>query len=135
MINVLLSISAKKDFETIINQYSHIINREIKTIRIRQIKTRWGSCNPSKGYINLNSELIKKPKYCIEYVIFHELAHLVHPNHSRSFYNYLNTYIRLGKINWNILISYKANIGYSLQQLVQLKLMCNILAINIKNNI
>lgn len=95
MINVLLSISAKKDFETIINQYSHIINREIKTIRIRQIKTRWGSCNPSKGYINLNTELIKKPKYCIEYVIFHELAHLVHPNHSRSFYNYLNRKDRL----------------------------------------
>jgi predicted metal-dependent hydrolase len=57
------------------------------------MKTRWGSCNPSKGYINLNSELIKKAKESIEYVIFHELTHLVHLNHSKEFYNYLDTYM------------------------------------------
>ncbi len=86
-------IKAYKYFERIINQYSHIINRDIKSIKIRQMKTRWGSCNPSKGYINLNSELIKKPKKCIEYVIFHELAHLVHINHNKQFYNFMSTYM------------------------------------------
>ena len=48
------------------------------------MKTRWGSCNPHKSYINLNIELIKKPKICIEYVVFHELVHLIYPNHSKA---------------------------------------------------
>lgn len=80
-------------FEKIINEYLSIVKKDIKNISIRQMKTRWGSCNPSKGYINLNSELIKKRKESIEYVIFHELAHLIYPNHSKEFYNYLDTYM------------------------------------------
>lgn len=84
---------AENYFEKIVENYLHIVKKEVKHIRIRQMKTRWGSCNPSKSYINLNSELIKKSKSSIEYVIFHELAHLVHPNHSKEFYNYLNTYM------------------------------------------
>ena len=43
--------------------------------------------------LNLNIELIKKPKFCIEYVIFHELVHLIYPNHSREFYDYLALYM------------------------------------------
>ena len=58
-----------------------VVNKEVKTISIRVMKTRWGSCNPSRSYINLNLELIKKPKMAIEYVVFHELAHLIYLNH------------------------------------------------------
>ena len=57
------------------------------------MKTRWGSCNPHKGYINLNLELIKNPKESIEYVVFHELSHLIHPNHSKEFYSYISAYM------------------------------------------
>ncbi len=84
---------AENYFEKIVENYLHIVKKEVKSIKIRQMKTRWGSCNPSKSYINLNTELIKKSKSSIEYVIFHELAHLVHPNHSKEFYKYLNTYM------------------------------------------
>ena len=84
---------AENYFEKIVENYLHIVKKEVKNIRIRQMKTRWGSCNPLKSYINLNSELIKKSKESIEYVIFHELAHLIYDNHSREFYNYLNTYM------------------------------------------
>jgi len=84
---------AESYFEKIIAKYSSIVNVNVQNIRIRQMKTRWGSCNSAKSYINLNSELIKKPSNAIEYVIFHELAHLIHPNHSREFYNYLSTYM------------------------------------------
>jgi len=57
------------------------------------MKTRRGSCNPSKGYSNINLKLIEKSTECIEYVVFHELAHLVHADHSAKFYNYLNLFM------------------------------------------
>ena len=80
-------------FFNILQEFNKIIKQEIKDIKIRQMKTRWGSCNPHKSYLNLNIELIKKPKFCIEYVIFHELVHLIYPNHSREFYDYLALYM------------------------------------------
>ncbi len=52
---------------------------------IRRMQTRWGSCSP-KGNITLNPELIKAPRGSIEYVIIHELCHLVHPHHGKEFY-------------------------------------------------
>lgn len=52
------------------------------------LKKRWGSC-ATDGKILLNTELIKASKICIEYVIIHELCHLIHPNHSKEFYNLL----------------------------------------------
>lgn len=51
---------------------------------LREMPTRWGSCTP-KGKIILNPELIKAPKGCIEYVIIHELCHLIHHDHTQRF--------------------------------------------------
>ncbi|SFV56328.1 Putative predicted metal-dependent hydrolase [hydrothermal vent metagenome] len=84
---------AKIHFQKAIAKYKPIVKKEITTIRIKEMRTRWGSCNPAKGYINLNLKLIEKPTECIEYVVFHELAHLIHPNHSVKFYNYLSLYM------------------------------------------
>jgi predicted metal-dependent hydrolase len=55
---------------------------------IQTMENRWGSCT-SKGKIILNTELIKAPKPCIEYVIMHELCHLLHRNHTSTFYKTL----------------------------------------------
>ncbi len=57
---------------------------EPNSIVLRDMPTRWGSCTPS-GKIILNPELIKAPKGCIEYVIIHELCHLIHHDHSQKF--------------------------------------------------
>ncbi|OCR89939.1 zinc metalloprotease [Campylobacter fetus subsp. testudinum] len=84
-------------FLSILQEWNKIAKQDIKDVKIRQMKTRWGSCNPYKSYINLNIELIKKPKICIEYVVFYELAHLIYPNHSKEFYNYLSIYMS----DWN----------------------------------
>jgi predicted metal-dependent hydrolase len=53
-------------------------------LSFRNMPTRWGSCTP-KGKIILNPELIKAPKGCIEYVIIHELCHLIHHDHTQKF--------------------------------------------------
>lgn len=62
-------------------------------IKIRNMKTRWGSCMVNKATITLNSSLIGAPKNCIEYVVLHELCHFVHPNHSKDFYNLVATFM------------------------------------------
>ena len=59
-------------------------NVEPTSIVLREMLTRWGSCT-AKGKIILNPELIKAPKGCIEYVIIHELCHLVHHDHTQKF--------------------------------------------------
>ena len=70
--------------------YFNRYNIDQPELQIRQMPTRWGSCTP-KGKVILNPELIKAPKGSIEYVIIHELCHLVHHNHTRAFYDLQET--------------------------------------------
>lgn len=60
-----------------------------KNIELKNMKYRWGSCS-AKGRVLLNPELIKAPKPCIEYVIVHELCHLVHYGHTKDFFDLQN---------------------------------------------
>ncbi|WP_338356598.1 SprT family zinc-dependent metalloprotease [Yeosuana marina] len=69
--------------EPIINRFKKY-NVEPKSLHIQEMATRWGSCTP-KGKIILNPEIIKAPKACIEYVIVHELCHLIHRDHTQKF--------------------------------------------------
>ncbi len=52
---------------------------------LQRMKTKWGSCNHRAGNIRLNTELVKKPKDLLEYVVVHEMAHLVEPTHNERF--------------------------------------------------
>lgn len=52
---------------------------------LQRMKTKWGSCNHRVGNIRLNTELVKKPKDLLEYVVVHEIAHLVEPTHNERF--------------------------------------------------
>lgn len=74
--------------DEIIERTPRFQNRKF-SLHIKVMPTRWGSCS-SKGRITLNSELVKAPKACIEYVIVHELCHLIFPKHNKSFYNLLS---------------------------------------------
>ena len=55
-------------------------------VKIRNMKSRWGSCQPQKKIITLNGKMIAAKREAIEYVVLHEFAHFVHPNHSKAFY-------------------------------------------------
>jgi len=80
---------AKVLFHKLIRKYHPYVNKPINKVRIKKMDSRWGSCNSQKGYINLNLYLIRKDIRFIEYVILHELAHLIHPNHSKDFYRFI----------------------------------------------
>lgn len=64
---------------------------EFPKIRIRKMKTRWGSCRYKLGIITMNSILIEAPLCCIEFVMMHEFCHFIYPNHSSEFYKLLET--------------------------------------------
>lgn len=70
---------------------------------IRLMRARWGSCLKEKQTIILNSELIKAPKYCIQYVILHELIHFIHFNHNKEFYDFQTALMPDWKIRKEIL--------------------------------
>jgi predicted metal-dependent hydrolase len=65
---------------------------EISEYFLQRMKTKWGSCNHQAQNIRLNTELVKKPKDLLEYVIVHELAHLIEPTHSDRFVAILNNH-------------------------------------------
>ena len=67
------------------------------------MKTRWGVCNRSNNTITLNSNLIRYDESIIDYVIFHELSHFVHPNHSKNFWGLVEKYVSDYKVCRNIL--------------------------------
>ena len=62
-------------------------------VKYRSMKSRWGSCIPKKGQICLNTRMLHYPKEFMEYVVLHELAHFVEPNHSTSFYHVIAYYM------------------------------------------
>lgn len=80
---------AKAKFSKIIEIYQPLIGKNVNRLVIRTMKTRWGSCNSKKGYINLALNLVEKSPDLVEYVILHELTHLLFPHHQKSFYDYI----------------------------------------------
>lgn len=63
------------------------------SLKVRDMKSRWGTCHTGKNVITLNSKLIHTPYSCIEYVVLHEFCHLIHPNHSKEFYQLVSVYM------------------------------------------
>lgn len=85
--------NAQKVFVNAIQKWLEILDESIEKLSIKPMKSRWGSCNHVKRYINLNTELIKRTQFEIEYVVLHELTHLKYPNHGKGFYRYIENYM------------------------------------------
>ena len=73
-------------------KYLKKMNLEILEFRIKNMKTRWGTCNIKDRRIWLSLALAKKPLICLEYVIVHELSHLFEKGHNKRFYTILDSY-------------------------------------------
>lgn len=82
-----------KLFDSLIKKYSSVMGLEIDTFSVKKLKSKWGSCDIRKKHITFNLELMKYPIQAIEYIVIHELAHLVEANHSKKFYNVVSIYM------------------------------------------
>ena len=88
-INKWLRKNAKEIFLNHLDQIYNSFSRNIPypSLRIRKMTTRWGVCNTKLKVVTLNLELIKRDTKYLDYVIVHELSHLIYPNHSSDFWN------------------------------------------------
>ncbi len=69
----------------LLTKWQPLIRVTVNRAFVQRMKTKWGSCNPTVGHIRLNTELARKPLECLEYIVVHELAHLIEPTHTQRF--------------------------------------------------
>jgi predicted metal-dependent hydrolase len=77
----------------LIEKWSQVLNVTVKEFGIKRMKTKWGTCNHDAQRIWLNLELAKKPLECIEYIVVHEMVHLLERNHNAYFIAYMDKFI------------------------------------------
>jgi len=85
----------KEEITPLMAKWEAIIGVEVAEWGVKQMKTKWGTCNIEAQRIWLNLELIKKPVHCLEYIIVHELVHLLERHHNEQFISYLNQFMPL----------------------------------------
>jgi len=83
----------KDQIPPLIDKWQKIIGVEVSDWGIKKMKTKWGTCTIEKRRIWLNLDLAKKSKQCLEYIIVHEMVHLMERNHSEPFIAYMDKFI------------------------------------------
>ena len=76
----------------LIDKWESILNVSVRHFSIRSMKTRWGSCTPKTRCIRFNLELVKRAPECLEYIVVHELIHLLEASHNSKFKSLMDTY-------------------------------------------
>lgn len=77
----------------LIDKWERLMGVTIARFNVRKMKTKWGSCTPSLGTIRFNLELAKKTPECLEYVVVHELVHLLEPSHNYRFVAFMDAFL------------------------------------------
>jgi predicted metal-dependent hydrolase len=77
----------------IIKKYEKLMDVSVCEFGIKLMKTKWGTCNPKAKRIWLNLELAKKPSECLEYIVVHEMVHLLEHSHNSRFVNYMDKFM------------------------------------------
>ncbi len=77
----------------IINKYEKMMKVEVREFGVKRMRTKWGTCNPDAKRIWLNLELAKKPTECLEYIVVHEMVHLLERTHNDRFVSLMNEFL------------------------------------------
>lgn len=85
-----LIAEAQEYLEPKVQFYAAQMQLNPKQIKVKNYKSCWGNCYHQRGLVQFNWKLLQAPEWVVDYVIVHELAHLVHPNHSRLFWALVN---------------------------------------------
>jgi hypothetical protein len=85
-------ITTREDILGLCDKWQKELKVDLRRVQIRKLKNKWGSCS-TKGVLTLNKELMELPLKYAEYVIVHELLHLIIPNHRRTFKTLLYVYL------------------------------------------
>ena len=86
-------LNLKELLPSLIEKWCKRMQIEMPSFEVKSMSKRWGSCSTEKKNILFNLELAKKPIECIDYIVIHEMIHLVERNHTDRFYRLLNTYL------------------------------------------
>jgi len=82
----------KQEASSLIDKWEPILGVKVDRVFVQRMKTKWGSCS-HKTHIRLNTELVKKPRECLEYIVVHEMVHLLEPTHKDRFISLMNSFI------------------------------------------
>ncbi|WP_342305560.1 SprT family zinc-dependent metalloprotease [Methanolobus sp. ZRKC5] len=83
----------RKTVSPLISKWEQLMGVKVERLFVRRMKTKWGSCNHKARNILLNTELAKKPHECLEYVVVHEMAHLLEPTHNSRFISLMDKFM------------------------------------------
>lgn len=87
----------------LLETWEPIIGVRVKKLAFRNMKSRWGSCQPTTGRVCINTRLALYPPRCLEYVVVHELVHMLEPSHNTRFHDFMTQYLPDWKETRNML--------------------------------
>ena len=83
----------KEAVPALIAKWEPLMGVKVERFFVQRMKTKWGSCSPGSATIRLNTDLARKPPECLEYIVVHEMAHLLEPTHNRRFIALMDHFI------------------------------------------
>lgn len=83
----------KEAVPPLIARWEPMLEVKVKKFFVQHMKTKWGGCSPERGTIRLNTELTKKPPDCLEYLVVHEMVHLLEPTHNGRFVGLMDRFM------------------------------------------
>lgn len=93
----------KRHVPELIEKWQPVIGEEVADWGIKKMKTKWGSCNIAQARIWLNLELVKKPIECLEYILVHEMVHLLERYHNDNYREYMDKLLPQWRLNRDVL--------------------------------
>jgi len=114
LMNEFYRSTLKKQIPPLLEKWEKITGIKVEEYRVKKMKTKWGSCTPEHKRIWINLELAKKPIHCLEYILVHEMVHIIEKKHTEKFRSLMESFMpkwtqykeelkkgKLGHFTWN----------------------------------